>query len=285
MRLASIPHRHKFLFLSLGALALVLVGIIVGFVVLLSGSYSTAATKQHFAITYKILDVGLRYSVRTAAADIVPPDLNGVDMIREGFVCYRAHCEQCHGAPGVARGDAGKGMLPAPTSLTQSAMEWPAAHLYYVTKYGIRMTGMPAWTLRMSESGLWSTVAFLKHMPRLSSQEYEQWAASTGQGACPRNTEAAPVYTRERGQMVLRQYACENCHRIDDLVGPDTHIGPPLTQWSKRKYIAGVLPNTRENLVRWIVAPHEVSPATLMPDLGVPPAHAREMAAYLFESE
>lgn len=284
MRLTSIPHRHKALFISLGAVALVVLGIVVGFVVLLSGSYSTAATKQHFAITYKILDLGLRYSVRTAAADIQAPSLSDAGMIRQGFVCYRDHCENCHGAPAVARGEAGKGMLPSPTSLTQSALEWPPAHLYYVTKYGIRMTGMPAWSLRMSEQGLWSTVAFLKHMPRMSRDEYAQWIDSV-EAECPRNMAPAPVYTRERGQIVLRQYACENCHRIDDMVGPDTHIGPPLTDWRKRKYIAGVLPNNEENLVRWIVAPHEVSPGTLMPDLRVPPAHAREMATYLFESQ
>ena len=285
MRLASIPHRHKFLFLSLGALALVVLGVIVGFAVLLSGSYSTAATKQHFGITYKILDIGLHFSVRSGAASIEEPELGGEDMIRVGFACYRQHCEVCHGAPGISRADAGKGMLPAPTSLTQTALEWPAAHLYYVTKYGIRMTGMPAWAFRMSDHGLWATVAFLKHMPQLARHEYEQWVASHENLECPRNTEAAPVYTKERGQTVLRQYACENCHLIEDMVGPDIHIGPPLTDWSKRKYIAGVLPNTKENLVRWITAPHEVSPATLMPDLGVSPAHAREMAVYLFESE
>lgn len=285
MRLASIPHRHKFLFFSLGAMALVLIGVVVGFAVLLSGSYSTAATKQHFAITYRILDLGLHYSVRTAAADIEAPDLRGAGMIRQGLLCYRAHCEECHGAPGVARGEAGKGMLPAPTSLAQSAIEWPAEHLYYVTKYGIRMTGMPAWSFRMSEAGLWSTVAFLKQMPRLSREEYAQGVAAAGDGDCPRNIEAAPIYTKERGQTVLRQYACENCHRIDDMVGPDTHIGPSLLHWSQRKYIAGVLPNTRDNLVRWIVSPHEVSPGTLMPSLGVPQAHAQEMATYLLESQ
>jgi hypothetical protein len=30
---------------------------------LLSGAYSTAATKQHFGMTYRILELGLRYSV------------------------------------------------------------------------------------------------------------------------------------------------------------------------------------------------------------------------------
>jgi cytochrome c1 len=53
------------------------------------------------------------------------------------------------------------------------------------------------------------------------------------------------------------------------------HIGE---RWS----IAGRLPNTPPNLVRWIVHPQEVDPGTLMPDLGVAPQQARDIAAYLY---
>jgi mono/diheme cytochrome c family protein len=284
MKRVSIPHRHKAFFIALGALALVLLGAAAGFVVLLSGAYTTAATKQHFALTYRILDMGLIYSVRAAVGDIEAPDLQRPEMIRQGLACYRQYCVQCHGAPGTARDDLGKGMLPSPSSLSQSGREWPAAHLYYVTKKGVRMAGMPAWEFRISEAGLWSTVAFLKQMPFLTHAQYEQARAEAANEVCPRNVEPAAEYSHERAQTVLRQYACDNCHRIDDLVGPDAHVGPPLTQWSRRKYIAGVLPNTKENLVSWIVRPQAISPGTMMPDLNVPEAHAREMAAYLMEA-
>jgi mono/diheme cytochrome c family protein len=285
MKRVKIPHRHKALFLGLGALALVLLGVTAGFVVLLSGAYTTAATKQHFALTYKVLDMGLIYSVRAAAADIDVPDLQRPEMIRQGLVCYRKYCVQCHGAPAVPRDDLGKGMLPAPSNLSQSAREWPAAHLFYVTQKGVRMAGMPAWEFRISEAGLWSTVAFLKRMPFLTHAQYQELGATAGGESCPRNIDAAVEYSHERGRTVLRQYACDNCHRIDGMVGPDAHVGPPLTQWSRRKYIAGILPNTNENLVTWIVRPQSISSATLMPDLGVPEAHAREMARYLMEAK
>jgi cytochrome c1 len=49
-------------------------------------------------------------------------------------------------------------------------------------------------------------------------------------------------------------------------------------RWS----IAGHLPNTPANLVRWIMHPQEVAPGTLMPDLGVPERQARDIAAYLY---
>ena len=279
MPTGKIAHRHKALFIVIGAFALVIIGAGVAAVILLSGAYSTAATKQHFLITYRVLELGLKYSVARNAADIIVPDLRRADL-DVGHACYREHCLQCHGAPGIAREPLGRGQLPSPSSLSQSAREWPAAHLFYVTQQGVRMSGMPAWEYRISEQGLWSTVAFLKAMPDMSSVEYERFAASSKDADCPQPTTAG-TYTTERAQIMLRQYACDNCHIIEGMVGPKTHIGPSLRNWQQRKYIAGVLPNTRENLVRWIVDPKEVSPHTLMPDLDVIEPHARHMAHYL----
>ena len=39
---------------------------------------------------------------------------------------------------------------------------------------------------------------------------------------------------------------------------------------------------TPENLIRWVIAPREVDPRTAMPDVGVSPADARDIAAYLY---
>lgn len=281
MRHHPIPHRRKVLFAVLGAFALVIAGGVIAFVVLLSGAYSTAATKEHFAITYRLLDLGLRYSVQTNAADIEVPLLNDHARVVQGAACYRRYCVQCHGAPGVARGDLAKGMLPSPSSLSQSAREWPAAELYYVTRKGVRMTGMPPWEFRIHDDALWSTVAFLKAMPLLTAASYRELVETSDDQDCPRAQQTAP-YSKEYAQTVLKQYACHNCHKIDDVVGPQTFVGPSLHDWRKRKLIAGALPNTPENLVRWIVDPQQVSPDTLMPDLGVSELHAREIATYLF---
>jgi hypothetical protein len=47
-------------------------------------------------------------------------------------------------------------------------------------------------------------------------------------------------------------------------------------------YIAGQLPHDAENLVRWIQDPQAIEPGTAMPNLGVVPSVARDMAAYLY---
>jgi mono/diheme cytochrome c family protein/cytochrome c551/c552 len=280
----GIAHRHKVLFITLGAVLLVLVGAGAGAIVLLSGAYSTAATKQHFRITYRILELGLRFSVARAADEIPVPDLDRVADVKVGYACYRTYCAQCHGAPGAARDPLGRGQLPSPSSLSESAREWPAAHLFFVTSQGVRMSGMPAWEYRISTEGLWSTVAYLKAMPFMTVLEHRELHASTADETCPAPTTVG-AYSRERSKTMFRQYACDNCHIIDDMVGPKTHVGPSLEQWHERKYIGGVLPNTRQNLVRWIMAPQDFSPHTMMPDLDVIEPHAQHMARYLMTAE
>ncbi len=258
-----------------------LAGVAAGFVILLSGGFSTAATTQHFWITHRLLDIGLGLSVNARASDIEVPPLTEPSMIAVGMACYRLHCIDCHGAPGQAPAAAGRGMLPVPAPLSQATRDWSPAALYYITKKGVRMTGMPAWEFRMSEQSLWSTVALLAAMPTLSPTDFHQLSDQSRSVACPVNAESPQTTYADRGEMLLRQYACHSCHRIEGVTGPKTYAGPELKRWSERKYIAGVLPNTRSNLARWIHDPTSVSPKTLMPNLAVPEPHADEMAQYL----
>lgn len=276
---------RKVVLLAAGAFGLVVLGAIGAFVVLLSGAYSTAATTQHFKITHRLLDAGLRFSVRSYARDIEVPDLSRAGMLERGSACYRTHCVQCHGAPGIARNPEGRGMLPIASNLAQSAREWPPEWLYYVTRKGVRMSGMPAWEFRISNDDLWSTVAFLQHLPFMTHQDYVELDARSRDLPCREPTQVPHESSREYVQVVFRQYACHSCHLIEGVVGPKSRVGPALVDWSRRKYVAGVLPNNEENLIRFIRDPQAVSPHSLMPKLDVAEAHAREMARYLLALE
>jgi hypothetical protein len=46
-------------------------------------------------------------------------------------------------------------------------------------------------------------------------------------------------------------------------------------------YLGGVIANTPENMVRWIMHPREIAGKTAMPELGVTERDARDIAAYL----
>ncbi len=86
----------------------------------------------------------------------------------------------------------------------------------------------------------------------------------------------------ERGRHLLRQYGCGTCHRIPGVANAVGSVGPPLAGIARRVYLGGVLPNTPQNMVRWIRAPQEVDALTAMPDMQVTEAYARDMVAYLY---
>lgn len=86
----------------------------------------------------------------------------------------------------------------------------------------------------------------------------------------------------DNGRRLIAGYGCGSCHSIPGVPGADAVIAPPLDRFYERSYIAGQFPNTWENLIQWIQRPQEMKPGTAMPDLGVGPTQAAEIAAYLF---
>jgi mono/diheme cytochrome c family protein len=256
-----------------------------GWIVFRGGYYNIGSTRQHFQWVHTLLEEGMHESVLHHARDVRPPD--GFDpaaprTLQRGAGLYRDHCVQCHGAPGVPPSDIGKSMQPVPGPLVDAARHWRPRELYWITRHGIKMSGMPAWEYRLSDADLWTVAAFLGALPKLSPQAYAALAGKAGE----QRPAAMPVRADtdvdvQRGKLALTQYACQACHLIPGVTGPATQVGPPLKDLARRKYIAGSLPNNSANLVRWIRDPAAIQQLTAMPQMNVTESDARDMAAYL----
>ena len=85
-----------------------------------------------------------------------------------------------------------------------------------------------------------------------------------------------------RGPGAIARYGCGGCHTIPGIEGARGLSGPPLTKFGQRTFVAGQLRNTPANLTQWLQHPHRVEPGTAMPEMGVTPADARDIAAYLY---
>lgn len=262
-------------------------GLAVAAIVVYRGLYDVGATTEHTQPVYSLLETTMKRSVRQRSAGIEPPPLSAPGLISRGAACYRDHCVQCHGAPGVAPGPVGMSMQPLPGPLVDAARRWHAREIYWITRNGIRMSGMPAWELRLSDEDIWAVVGFIGQLPQMSPAAYEARMAAERAHACTLPSEGgtgAALMSRppdERAQLVLRQYACIACHTIPGLTSSHPQVGPPLDGMARRSLIAGRLPNTADNLVRWIRAPQSIKPGSAMPDLGVTEEHAQLIAAYL----
>ena len=276
--------------------ALASIGAVGAAVFIWAGLYNIGATSQHLQPVFTVLTIAMHRSVRLHARDIVPPPLDDEAMIHRGANCFHDKCVQCHGAPGVAQDDIGKSMQPLPGPLVDATQNFHPRELYWITRHGIRLSGMPAWEFRLTDGEIWDVVAFLQRLPKLTPQAYAAMAqkqhesGAAGQvprqgvdASCGRDVNAAPTRAPDvtRGKRALYQYACTACHTIPGLTSSSPNVGPPLGGIASRSLIAGKLPNTQGNMVLWLRDPYKFKPLTAMPDLSVTREDAADMTAYL----
>jgi mono/diheme cytochrome c family protein len=148
-----------------------------------AGWYDIGATTQHFQPVYSLLEQGMHYSVRRHARKVAVPALGERGQVLRGAAVYRDNCAQCHGGPGVAPGNHGLSMQPVPGPLVDASRHWKPGELYWITRHGIKMSGMPGWEFHLSEDDMWATVAFVMQLPTLSAADYRALTAPPGKPA------------------------------------------------------------------------------------------------------
>jgi len=85
------------------------------------------------------------------------------------------------------------------------------------------------------------------------------------------------------GRAALERYQCGACHSIPGVAGAHGLVGPPLTEYRQRVYIAGKFPKEPALLAKWIQDAPSLVPQTAMPNVGVTEGDARDIAAYLLQ--
>lgn len=141
--------------------------------VVATGAYNVAATQSHWPITRWALNTLQHRSVAARAdLDVVIPD--DPESLQHGFEHFHAMCVECHGAPGFDRGDSGQGLNPTPPRLEEEAHEWTGAQLFWITREGIRLAGMPAFGPTHSDEEIAAIVAFIRTMETMTEEEYAE---------------------------------------------------------------------------------------------------------------
>ena len=86
----------------------------------------------------------------------------------------------------------------------------------------------------------------------------------------------------ERGRSLIAARHCGACHTIPRVTGAAGVVGPRLAGIARRTFIGGSMPNTPQNLARWVRNPHNIDPTTAMPAVGLDDAQALDVAAFLY---
>jgi mono/diheme cytochrome c family protein len=144
------------------------------FIFINSGIYNVAATKPHTKFTQWILGTAMEKSVKRHARGINSPPLSDDSLIQSGFDLYDGMCVGCHGKPGLSASELDNGFNPEPPDLIEEMKEgeWSTEELFWITKHGIKMSGMPAFGHNHSDEEIWAIVAFLERLPKISPGKY-----------------------------------------------------------------------------------------------------------------
>ena len=156
----------------------VIIGVIVVVGFVYSGLYDVSATSPHSGLANWVMSTTMHASVDRRAQDIDVPNLDDEVLQLAGINDFDAMCAACHGAPGQDPEAIGQGLNPPAPDLKESATHSTAAELFWVTKHGIKMAGMPAWGARHDDEALWPVVAFMTVLPKLSADTYQSMLAS-----------------------------------------------------------------------------------------------------------
>ncbi len=105
-----------------------------------------------------------------------------------------------------------------------------------------------------------------------STGDFDAWVSAQRQ---------PPAHSAGAGRAVFLATACVNCHTVQGTSAQGT-FGPDLTHLMARATLgAGVAPNTRDNLRRWISDPAHFKPGALMPAMNLADDQIDAVVAYL----
>jgi len=76
---------------------------------------------------------------------------------------YDKNCAFCHGSLKQPVSPMRTKFYPPVPQLMGRVPDDPDGNLFYVIKYGIRMTAMPGWEGVLTDDDIWKTVVFLKN--------------------------------------------------------------------------------------------------------------------------
>jgi mono/diheme cytochrome c family protein len=174
MRLMSLPVRAlKFLGL-IGLLAII--GAAAFF---FGGFFNVGADHRDPGIVNWALVHVRKASIARHATDRPPGALDDPALVRAGANAYSQRgCINCHGGPGVKPAEFSEGLNPPP-NLKKVVNDLRPEELFWVVKNGIKMTGMPSFSMSgVPDQEIWTIVAFLKKLESVSDEDFKAWSAA-----------------------------------------------------------------------------------------------------------
>jgi mono/diheme cytochrome c family protein len=176
-----------------------ILGVIITLVVLFGGlllflklgMVDVRAAQPISGVENTLANMAMDASVEHRAPHLDNPIQPTDDNLMTGAMLYEKNCSLCHGSAAdkghtSPMAQAFYPHVPQVVRRIPGDEDW---HLFYVTKWGIRDTGMPAWEKTMKDDDIWRVISFIKHSDKLSPTVQEMWQTyATPSGVAPPNS-------------------------------------------------------------------------------------------------
>ena len=153
--------------------AVLAVGVIGATLFVESGFYNIGADDHHTKIVLAMIEQLRERSIGVRARAVEVPPLEDPKRVMAGAQSYAALCVGCHLAPGVTKSDIRPGLYPHPPNLAQEDTK-DTQRAFWIIKHGIKMSAMPAWGKSLDDAKVWDIVAFVRKMPDMTPETYQE---------------------------------------------------------------------------------------------------------------
>ena len=154
-----------------------LAGLILGIIVVpavvysyfTSGNAPVATTDKTMPFEKMLANKALHARIDKEMPKSVPLPANDATYLA-GAEVYREHCAVCHGLPGVEQTAIALGMFPKPPHLLRGkgVTDDPPGETFWKVANGIRLTGMPGFMGKLSETQMWQVSLLLANADKIS---------------------------------------------------------------------------------------------------------------------
>ena len=141
-----------------------------------SGLYNIGGDDHHTRVVLTIIEQLRNRSIALRTHGLDAPNLGDPKNIAARAQHYAALCIDCHLAPGVTKSEIRAGLYPHPPNLAEEDVD-DAQRAFWIIKQGIKMSAMPAWGKTFNDAAIWEIVAFVRQMPMMTAESYQQLTA------------------------------------------------------------------------------------------------------------
>jgi mono/diheme cytochrome c family protein len=161
-----------FVFGILGTLAAIALGV---FLVSRLGLYPIGADNPPGALEQTLASRAMDVYADKHKPDGGNPLPPTPENLVEGARKYEEHCSVCHGGAKAKISPIGDKFNPPAPQLIDRIPHDEETWLFWITKHGVRMTGMPTWGGALSDEDIWQIIAFIKRSDKLPADVESAW--------------------------------------------------------------------------------------------------------------